>query len=129
TNASSGGAVNRAVERAALERYCGIRVPEPEVVALSAERLERVAGVYRTPHGTTRVGVEDGGLRLEQVSRDPGSGEEVTYPPVRYRPLGALEFVAVEGESEGERIDFIPGDGGIRFLRLHGRLARPAAEP
>ncbi|MBX6342221.1 MAG: beta-lactamase family protein [Thermomicrobiaceae bacterium] len=34
TNASSGGAVNRAVERAALERYCGIRAPEPEVVSL-----------------------------------------------------------------------------------------------
>jgi CubicO group peptidase (beta-lactamase class C family) len=125
TNSDSGVPVLEHVESWALKRYAGLERRQPPVVTLPKAALERLAGRYTDPQNITRVSVHEGGLRLDVTRKSAWTNEESTDEPLFASPLSETRFlVTTEGESAGEDIDFITGDGGvIRFLRLHGRLA------
>lgn len=125
TNSSRGSALNDAVSKWALERFCGLRERERRQIALPAETLHRLAGTYRRPDGTITLTVEDGGLRREMTFTSPLTHKQETEPPDTLRPLSATEFIVVtEGENKDSRVDFILADDGQpRFLRIGGRLA------
>jgi CubicO group peptidase (beta-lactamase class C family) len=125
TNSSRGGALNDAVTKWALERYCGLRARALEQTELPAERLERLAGVYMNPQGEVTLSVQDGGLRREMRTKKLlNDNKEEQQPPDLMRPIADAEFVVVtEGENKGSRVDFIlTGDGQPRFVRVGGRL-------
>jgi CubicO group peptidase (beta-lactamase class C family) len=125
TNSGRGSALNDAVTKWALERYCGLRERALEQIELPVERLERLAGVYTNPQGEITLSVRDGGLRREMRTKKLlNDNKEEQQPPDLMRPIADAEFVIVtEGENKGSRVDFIlTGDGQPRFVRVGGRL-------
>jgi CubicO group peptidase (beta-lactamase class C family) len=125
TNSSRGGALNDAVTKWALERYCGLRERALEQIELPDERLKRLAGVYTNPQGEITLSVQDDGLRREMRTKKLlNDNKEEQQPPDLMRPIADAEFVVVtEGENKGSRVDFIQsGDGQPRFVRVGGRL-------
>jgi CubicO group peptidase (beta-lactamase class C family) len=127
TNSGRGGGAIRAVERWAFERYCGLAARDPEPIEVPAAEIEPLAGRYDQTMGRLEIVARDGNLFATPTINNPFSGEENTLPEVQLAPLGAGEFVAIGGEMEGMRSEFIPGDDGHpRFVRFGGRLARRA---
>jgi CubicO group peptidase (beta-lactamase class C family) len=130
TNGNRGGHVNEAVEKWALARYCGLREREPAPVSLSIDQLERLTGTYTQRLQTATVTLNDGALTMTVSGNNPFSGEKIEYPPIPLVPLSEWEVMATEGDWEGSRARFVPGeDGRPRFLRLGGRLAPRQADP
>jgi CubicO group peptidase (beta-lactamase class C family) len=122
TNGNGGRGLGRALEEWFLGEYAGLRVKSPTPLTLSSEELDRLAGHYRGPTSETDVTVVDGGLQVDMVTTNPLTKVEVTLPPQRMVPVGDDRFILTDGESVGERVDFI-GDGNTpRFMRFHGRL-------
>ncbi len=74
--------------------------------------------------------VENGGLRRVIKEIDPRTNCEQALPSHLLRPISESEFVVVtQDENEGSQLDFVGGDdGGIRFLRMDGRLYDPAGK-
>lgn len=129
TNSGRGSAAVRGIEDWALERYRGLRRRDPTPVGLAPDALARFAGRYRQPHADITVTVEDGGLRVEVVSKSPVTGKVTVQPPRQLQPIGEREFVVTAGEAKSMRVDFIPGKGDEpRFIRIGGRLADRVAE-
>ncbi|MGE0540000.1 MAG: serine hydrolase domain-containing protein [Dehalococcoidia bacterium] len=122
TNGNGGRALNRVLETWFLEAHAGLSQDAPVPHPLSPESLGRFAGHYRGPTSETDVSVVDGGLQVDMVTTSPLTKVEVTLPPQRMTPVGESRFVLADGESVGERVDFI-GDGETpAFMRFHGRL-------
>lgn len=129
TNSGRGSAAIRGIEAWALEHYCGLRAEDAPSVTLGSGQLPRYTGRYRRPHAAIAVAAHGGGLRIDVLAKDPWTGEESRLPPQLVRPIDAGEFVVTEGEEQGARVDFIPGDTGQpRFIRLGGRLADRVAD-
>lgn len=124
TNSGRGSAAYRPIESWILQHYCGLRDTAPEVVALPESTLSHFAGFYRQQLAEIRVKVQGQGLRLETRAPHPVSGEWVDYPPNQLLPIGENRFLVTDGESAGERVEFIMGETETpRFVRVHGRLA------
>lgn len=122
TNGNGGRALGRALEVWFLETYAGLKQDAPAPRPLSAESLGRFAGHYRGPTSETDVTLVDGVLQIDMVTTSPLTQVEVTLPPQHIAPVGETRFVLTDGESAGERVDFI-GDGDApAFMRFHGRL-------
>jgi CubicO group peptidase (beta-lactamase class C family) len=122
TNGNGGRGLGRALGAWFLEQYAGMRGLEPEPIALPEDELAPFAGHYRSPTSEIDVSVVDGGLQVDMVTTSPLTKQEVTMPPQRMAPVGGRRFILTDGESVGERVDFI-GDGDRpTFMRFHGRL-------
>ena len=123
TNSSSGPSAFREIRNWALEHFAGLKTPERPTVPLAGEQLERLLGTYRSPRTEITVTRDGDGLSLSQRSLKLETGEPVTLPPIRVRPIGEWDFAGVEGRNLGLELDFIPGpNGAIRFLRFGSRL-------
>ncbi|MDI3341373.1 MAG: serine hydrolase domain-containing protein [Sphaerobacter sp.] len=124
TNSDRGAAAHRDIQRWALAHYLGLKEADPEPISLPEEALARFAGTYKQQHGHTTITVVDGKLRAETVVRSVLTGEERTMPPIDMAPIGEREFIVVDGQYKGMRVDFIPAATGDkpRFLRFGGRL-------
>ena len=122
TNGNGGRPVARALETWFLERYAGLRRPEPTPLTLSLEALSRFAGHYRGPTSRIDVTVNRSGLQIDMVTTNPFTGEETIVPPQQIVPVGGRRFILADGESVGEPVDFLGGDETPRFMRYHGRL-------
>lgn len=122
TNGNGGRGLGRALEEWFLSEYAGLQVAAPALLSLPPEALARFAGHYSGPTSETDVSVLDGGLQVDMVTTNPLTKVEVTLPPQRMLPVGDSRLILVDGESVGERVDFI-GDGDTPvFMRFHGRL-------
>ena len=124
TNGNQGWAVNNPIAQWGLLHHCGLEYPKLEHVELTEEQLQRVAGKYTSRNSETTVTVEDGGIRLDTISKGIRGDESTEMPPVWAKPISELEFVVTTGASAGTRIDLITNeDGSLRFLRAGGRLS------
>jgi CubicO group peptidase (beta-lactamase class C family) len=108
TNSSRG----RRVIRAALELLGLYVAPEPSRRADG--ELAPFAGRYRDEWMDVRVRPEDGGLVLDVTWTDVFKDQRIEFPPVRAEATGPTTFVVVEGDDEGDPIDF-PRPGLGRF--------------
>lgn len=107
----------------ALERYCGLSKSEPERISLSAAELERFTGTYSRDLGDSVITVVDGSLHVETTLVHPLTNEEITMEPATLEPLGDNEFIAVGGEFDGMRTEFIFRDGDHpKWMRFGYRL-------
>ena len=130
TNSEHGAAAYAQIERWALQHLCDVSIPRPKRVLQNRNQLSRFAGHYQRPDADIDVTVKGRGLEIALTLRDALTGRE-TQTTLAVAPVADTVFLITEGESEGERIDFIMGeDDRPRFIRLHGRLAdRIADEP
>lgn len=129
TNGSSGGAVNRAIERHILREYAGVDRRDPQTGNLPQVTLENYSGRYHSPGGDVTLTPTDRGLALDMFARHPITGGEY-QPPTRHAlPIGDAEFIVTDTEVEGSTFDFLlQKDGTVRFLRMGGRLYDPVGE-
>ncbi len=122
SNSNGGRQLGRELETWFLERYAGLRRPQPAVTSLAPETLSRLGGHYRGPTSELDVSVADGGLQIDMVSTNPLTKEETVWPPQRLAPLSERRFILTDGESAGEPVDFIGAGETPSFMRYHGRL-------
>jgi CubicO group peptidase (beta-lactamase class C family) len=124
TNSGRGSVLAGRVADWALDHVLGLRVSNPVTISLPENALTRFVGTYRYEDEEVSLTVANGGLKLVVKEIDLASNHEQTYPPDLLRPISARAFVVVtHDENEGSQADFIEGDaGGIRFLRMGGRL-------
>lgn len=122
TNGSNGSAVNRAIERHLLAGF-GIPRVDPEEGHLPEAAMQRFAGRYHSPGGDITVGIDGRQLTVDTYARNALTGAEYLAPRRHANAIGDLEFVIKDTEMEGSRFDFmLHPDGGVRFLRIGGRL-------
>lgn len=122
TNGSNGSAVNRAIERHLLAGF-GIPRVDPEEGHLPEAAMQRFAGRYHSPGGDITVGIDGRQLTVDTYARNALTGAEYLAPRRHANAIGDLEFVIKDTEMEGSRFDFMMhSDGGVRFLRIGGRL-------
>ncbi len=122
TNGSNGSAVNRAIERHLLAGF-GIPRVDPEEGHLPEAAMQRFAGRYHSPGGDITVGIDGRQLTVDTYARNALTGAEYLAPRRHANAIGDLEFVIKDTEMEGSRFDFMMHpDGGVRFLRIGGRL-------
>jgi CubicO group peptidase (beta-lactamase class C family) len=127
TNGDHGSAAHGKIGDAVLERFLGIKSDPPVRITLDDAALSRFAGTYRQHLADLTLNVEDGGYRVERVTRNPFSGEETVREPFRLVQVTERIFVVDGGELDGAYAEMIlNADGRARFLRFGGRLAFPA---
>ena len=126
TNSGRGAACYREIVAWAFENYLGLTKPEPEAISLSDEALSEYAGSYSQPLADVSLTVNDGGLRMEVVSKSAlaDTEEDQPAPPVQLEPLGDDKFRVTEGAAAGMLVDFFRNpDGSLRFVRVGGRVS------
>lgn len=122
TNGNGGRGLGRALGGWFLNEYAGLQQPEPEPITLPQKALAHFAGHYRGPTSEIDVSVVGDRLQVDMVTSSPLTKQEVTMPPQMMVPVGERRFILTDGESVGERVDFIGGDEEPTFMRFHGRL-------
>jgi CubicO group peptidase (beta-lactamase class C family) len=96
-----------------LLRSVGLALPLPPEVAVGDEELERLAGTFREPLGTTiRVAPREGGIDL--ASSGDGSSH--------LRPASPTRFVVREGDEKGAWAEFFEHGGLLRYDTLYERV-------
>ena len=116
TNSARGSAL---IEHVADDVGLGADAPLP--VALSAEDLGSLAGVYAHQDERLRVEVDDEGLRCELSEVDPTTGERTVDSEFVAVPVGGGEFAVLEGPARGARVD-VPRPGFLRTSVLWRRV-------
>jgi len=126
TNSGRGAAAYREITKWAFEHYLGLTKEEPEAIAMDDDALAEYAGSYSQPLADVTLSVEDGGLKLETVSKSAlaDTDEDRKAPPVHLEPLGNDRFRVTAGAGAGSLVDFFRhDDGSIRFVRVGGRVS------
>jgi hypothetical protein len=128
TNGDHGSAAHGKIAEAALERFLALHEESLARISLDGEALARFAGRYRHDLADLTLAVEDGGYRVQRVTRNAFTREETGREPFRLAPVGERLFVVDGGELDGSYAEMIlDGNGGVRFLRFGGRLGYPVA--
>jgi CubicO group peptidase (beta-lactamase class C family) len=126
TNGDHGSAAHGKIGDMILERLHGIKSDTPARTTLDDAALARFARKYRHDLADLTLTVENGGYRVDRVTRNPFSGEETAREPFRLVPVSERIFVVDGGEFDGSYGEMIlNGDGSVRFLRFGGRLGYP----
>lgn len=99
----------------------GLGMKRRPTAEIAPEALSRFAGRYEGQGMTVDVRATNGALELRFVEVDPFRRIETAHPPVSARPVGEREFELVDGDWQGERVDF-PRDGFIRTYTLAQRV-------
>jgi hypothetical protein len=129
TNASSGGALHGEVTDWTLERYLGLRIPEPAPMTLIAADVAPYLGVYTAALSDLDLRFEDGQLMVRVV---PKGGFPVKESPASEAPpaaraafIGRDRLMLLDGLMRGRKGEFLRrSDGSIQWLRssrLHAR--------
>jgi CubicO group peptidase (beta-lactamase class C family) len=123
TNSARGSAAFPAIERYLLETFAGIELRLPQTIELPSRALHQLAAHYE--NGNTSVDISDEGGRLKLVAAVESeiSGTRQPLPAVYYAPIDEREFVALDGPSEGSRLEFFDWNGaGAHFARVGLRI-------
>ncbi len=126
TNSGRGAACYREIGKWVFEHYLDLTRPDLEAVKLDDEKLFEYSGNYSQPLADVTLHVDDGGLRMETVSKSAlaDTDDERKAPPVHLEPLGNDRFRVTQGASAGSLVDFFRNeDGSIRFVRVGGRVS------
>lgn len=119
---------NGSMEKWALKHHLNIENPEPEVIELSSDELDRFTGTYSRHDSRMLVTTHGTGLRLAITDIDEDTGEEgETERLYDLAPVAADRFRITSPESKGATVDIKPvpdAQGTPRdLLRIGGRVA------
>ena len=117
-----------AVTAWALDRYLGVRRPEPTLLDPSEEQLAQYAGIYSLPLSDREIQLRDGGLVL-QIHPKGGfptrdSPPSPTPSPVRLGVCGDDHVVGLDDPMKGTEGTFLrASDGSVSALHIGSRFA------
>lgn len=130
----NGSEFNRALEKWALEHYCGIEDVEPEPISLGDTALAEFVGSYETIAAEVSITAEAGQLvvrtkpKPEMLRQLREEGHEVEDEPTPI-PIGILpgegdRYVVVGGPAKGMKGYFKRDDSGrVIGIHLGGRMS------
>jgi CubicO group peptidase (beta-lactamase class C family) len=123
--------IGRVVERAFAD-VLGVPPWQPELLALSSERLAEYAGRYETPLNELEFRLEDGQVVVEVIPRGgfpkPDSPPRPAPPPAPVAFHAEDEFHVTEGVLKNNRGEFLRDDDGlIAWVRFGRRIHRPVS--
>ena len=127
TNHGFGDVLIERVGELVLERYLGVREPDPELRRVPDEALAEYAGKYTAWMSDVELSSTEGGLeaRFVQTRGFPRPDSPIPPPP----PPARLAFyaddwaIATDEIWKGSHAGFLRGgDGRIAWLRLGGRV-------
>ena len=125
TNGQTGDALNDRFNKRVLRDFCGIELPEPQVIESSADDLAEFVGRYEGKMREIRLRM-DGDALMADIRATGAWPPDLTGPappPLTIARCGPDQLVALDGEHENTRADIIRGqDGAIRYLRFGSRL-------
>ncbi|MFN8475577.1 MAG: serine hydrolase domain-containing protein [Anaerolineae bacterium] len=132
TNSSSGGELNTEVTKWALQRYLGVKDPDPVALSLDDTDLAAYAGTYEGRLSDIEITVKDGDLVLQGYPKggfpDETSPPPPTPPPVRFAVIGPDQVIGLESPVKDLRGEFLRGpEGDIVWFRWGGRILRRRA--
>ncbi len=126
TNGHFGDFVTGEIARWVFERELGLRQPEPQPIAIEAERLPEYTGLYRKLLGEFRIDVKDGALVLRQLKVGgvaPTITPKAIPEPARLAFIGPDRVISVGPGQKGQRGEFVRDAAGrVVFLHWGGRL-------
>ena len=125
TNGQKGDKLNDRFKRAVLREFCGIDVPEPEVIASSEAELAQYAGTYEGTMRRIELRMEGGALLADiRITGAFPSAEPAPEPtPAAVGRCADDQLLVLDGDYEGTRGDIIRDEtGAIRYLRFGSRI-------
>ena len=125
TNGDRGPALYDRFNKAILREFCGIELPEPQVIASSAEELAQYVGKYRGTMREIYLRLDEGRLLADiRYHGDfPSDMESTEMTPAEVARCGHDQLLILEGAHKDTRADFIRGaKNEIRYLRFGSRL-------
>jgi CubicO group peptidase (beta-lactamase class C family) len=120
TNSARGSSAFPAIKRYLLEVFAGIELGLPQTIELPRERLDQLAGHFENGNTSVDISVEDGRLKLVAAVQSEITGARQPLPAVYYSPIDERELVALDGASEGSRIEFFDWNGAPAQLARVG---------
>lgn len=124
TNSDRGHQAEPEIKTWALKQYRGLASKQPDVVPMKASRLDIFAGTYEQRLATITITREGDRLWPNAVSKDLEEGKDHPRPPVWLAPVSDREFLVVEGDGAGARIDFIFDEKQLPIrARTGGRIS------
>ena len=127
TNGSSGSKIHDRFNRAALQRFCGIDIPQPSPIASTVDELRQYEGVYKGTMReiTLRLHGADLLADIRILSDLPSDRPPPEVAPATVARCGDDQLLVMDGEYEGARADFIrDANGEIQYLRFGSRINR-----
>jgi CubicO group peptidase (beta-lactamase class C family) len=123
TNSARGSAAFPAIKRYLLETFAGIELRLPQTIEVPSERLKSLAGHYENGNTSVEISNEDGRLKVVAATENEISGKRQPSPAVYYAPIDERELVALDGPSEGSRLEFFDwNDDDAHFARVGLRI-------
>ena len=125
SNSNNGDILNDRFNKRVLRDFCGVEIPEPEVIDSSQEDLAQYVGAYK---GTLREitlrmhgGVLMADIRLKGGL--PSDQPELEISPTPVARCGRDQLLALEGRFANTRADIIrDASGEVRYLRFGSRV-------
>ena len=125
TNGDLGGKLNDRFRKAVLREFCGIEVPEPQVIESSKDELAQYVGTYSGTIQEIELRLDGGSLRAyTRTTGDLPFDSPVPEPELSsVARCGTDQLLVLEGDNQDARADIIRDEkGAIRYLRFGSRV-------
>ncbi len=125
TNGNSGGKVSDRFNKRVLRDFCGIEIPEPQVIESSQEELAQYAGLYRGVMRKIALRMDAGKLFMDigMLGVWPANASASDLPEAEVALCGPDQLLVLDGEYKNTRVDLIRDDlGEVRYLRFGSRI-------
>jgi CubicO group peptidase (beta-lactamase class C family) len=130
TNSSTGGQLNRDVQKWILENFVGVNEPELTPLEMPSEKLAEYSGTYAAALTKYEITVKDNNLVVQAIPQGgfpvKGTPAAPPPPPVRLAFYAEDKVFGLDEPSKNIRSEFLRHpDGSIGWYRAGGRIARP----
>jgi len=127
TNSDEGDSLTYKIADSATKHYLGLSMPEALPLDLPPEQLRSYVGKYEAAADDLEICLRDEELFLQLTPKGgfptPDSPPTQAPPAVRIGLYAEDRMIVLDEPMKGDRGEFLRNsDGGIAWLRLHGRV-------
>jgi CubicO group peptidase (beta-lactamase class C family) len=129
TNSARGALAHGAITKWWQKEYLGFEAPAPVYVDLDAARYQELAGRYTAELSDAELELSDTGLLYKTFSHNKLKNDPPPQdpPPSRVAFTSPEQFTLLDGPLKDTRGEFLSEGTKVRWMRVGGRVYRPAA--
>lgn len=130
TNSVRGGLLHTEVTKWWQKEYLGFEAPAPVYIELATARYAQLAGRYTAELSDAQLEISDTGLIYRSFSHNKLKNDPPPQdpPPSRVAFTADSQFTLLDGPLKDTRGEFLTdATGNVRWMRVGGRVYRPAA--